>query len=84
MLITGFGGEAPEILQYIAQILKFLLNHYKKLLFPMGNFDFPKVWWGGNTDWWGGGQLPPLAPMVATALRIDAPIQTTHTISSIT
>ena len=34
----------------------------------MGNFDFPKVWWGGNTDWWGGGQLPPLAPMVATAL----------------
>ena len=35
----------------------------------MGNFNFAKVWWGGNTDWWGGGgQLPPHAPMVATAL----------------
>ena len=34
----------------------------------MGNFDFLKVWWGGNTDWWGGGQFPPLAPIVATAL----------------
>ena len=25
----------------------------------MGNFDFPKVWWGGNTDWWGGAIAPP-------------------------
>ena len=35
----------------------------------MGNFDFPKVWWGGGPYRLVGGQLPPLAPMVATALR---------------
>ena len=34
----------------------------------MGNFDVPKVWWGGQYRLVGGGQLPPLAPMVATAL----------------
>ena len=34
----------------------------------MVNFNFPKVWWGGNKYWWGG-QLPPHAPMVATALH---------------
>ena len=35
----------------------------------MGNFDFPKVW-GGGIPIGGGGQLTPLAPMVATALFI--------------
>ena len=34
----------------------------------MGNFDFSKVWWGGGQYRLVGGQLPPLAPMVATAL----------------
>ena len=35
----------------------------------MGNFNFEKVWWGGNTDWWGGA-IAPHAPMVATALAL--------------
>ena len=38
--------------------------------FPIGNFDFPKVWWGAIPIGGGGGQLPPLAPMVTTALML--------------
>ena len=34
----------------------------------MGNFDFLKVWWGEGAIPIGGGQLPPPAPIVATAL----------------
>ena len=34
----------------------------------MGNFDFPKVW-GGGIPIGGWAIAPPLAPMVATALR---------------
>ena len=72
MLITGFGGRSPRNFRiYCLNFGEYLLNHYKKLSFLMGNFDFPKVWWGGGqyrlVGGWG--QLPPLAPMVATALR---------------
>ena len=35
----------------------------------MGNFNFPKVWWGEYRLVGGGEQLTPLAPMVATALN---------------
>ena len=36
----------------------------------MGNFDFPKVWWGGGQYRLVRGNCP-LAPMVATALFIN-------------